>query len=80
MAFITVLIVLSPMGNSGGLVKSVVHGQTVMGIRDETLWEKTLGESLDSSNKTLSGDKRELAGSWALAGNRGNATGRAACK
>lgn len=40
MAFITVWIVLSPVGNSGGLVDSVVHGQTVMGTRDETLWGK----------------------------------------
>lgn len=43
MAFITVLIVLSPTGNSGGLVNSVVHGQMVMGTGDETLWKKTLG-------------------------------------
>lgn len=64
MAFITVLIVLSPKGNSGGLVNSVVHGQTVMGTGDETLWKKTLGGvcvCLDSSSKTQRGGKREPA-------------------
>lgn len=78
MAFITVLIVHEQFWRLYELCSSWPNCN---GDQRWDLKEKNLeGWCLDSSTKTLSGDKKELAGSWAFVEFGGNATGQVAFK